>query len=99
MGAYELFGRRVGWGLAARFRGSVVAFELELVEASGESLGETASIHEDERRPMLFDELEQAGVHRRPDRAAHRPGRGRTARRFLDDLAECTHVVDRDDDL
>ena len=45
------------------------------------------------------DQLEQRGVDRRPDAAAHRPGRGRAADRLLDDLAERAHVVDRDDDL
>ena len=44
---------------------------------------------------MLFHQLEQGRVHRRPDAAPLRPGGGRPRLRLLDDRAERRHVLDR----
>ena len=40
----------------------------ELVEAQREPLGEPAVVDEDDRRAVRLDELEELGIHRRPDR-------------------------------
>ncbi len=64
----------------------------ELVEAMGDALGRAAVVHEDERRPVGLDELEQARVERRPDRLA----------RLAVDVgraAQLAHVLDGDDHL
>ncbi len=40
----------------------------ELVQPQGEALGEAAVVDEDDRRAVCLDELQELGVHRRPDR-------------------------------
>ena len=50
-------------------------FEVQLVEPGGQALGQAAGVDEDDGGAVLLDQLEQAGVQRRPDRAAHRAGR------------------------
>ena len=78
----------------------------ELVEPQREALREAPAVDEDDRRPVLSDELEDRRVDGRPDRARGRarPGRdvapvdhGRLARR--DRRVELPHVLERDDDL
>ena len=59
--------------LLARDRAVVGAGDVrlgELVQAVGDPLGGAAAVHEDERRAVGADELEQARVDRRPDRLA-----------------------------
>ncbi len=46
----------------------------ELVEAERQALGQTAVVHEDDRRAVLVDELEDRRVDRRPDRACAMSG-------------------------
>ena len=81
--------------LLARDRAVVGAGDVglgELVQAMGDPLGRAAAVHEDERRAVLADELEQTRVERRPDRLA----------RLAVDLglaAQLAHVLDRDDHL
>jgi hypothetical protein len=55
----------------------------QLVEPQGETLGQAAVVHEDDRRAMALHELEQRRVDRRPDRAP---------------LARLAHVFEGDDD-
>ena len=76
VGLHQLLLHRRG---ALRLGGAVLALPVQLVEAGGQALGQAAGVDEDERGAVLLDQLEQAGVHRRPDRAAHRAGRGRAA--------------------
>src|SRR5207247_5498983 len=85
--------------LLARDRAVVRVDELlarELVERAREALGATARVHEDERRAMRADELEDLGMDRGPDRRAldRRHGTGR----YFGWLAEARHVLDRDFD-
>src|ERR1700694_5599015 len=73
----------------------------QLVESLREALGQTPAVGEDDRAPVRPDELEDAGMDRRPDA---RPGfrQGRRAARLLierDRFTEPAHVLDRDDDL
>src|SRR5690606_1716696 len=105
----------VGVLLLARGAAEAVAVEVltvdgKFVEAGGETFGEAAGVGEDEGGAVLLDELEEPGVDRRPDRAAHRSpavaaagtgevGRQAGAATRLDDLAEGAHVLDGDDDL
>jgi hypothetical protein len=67
----------------------------ELVQSQREPLREPAVVHEDDRRAVLADELEQRRVDRRPDRGSSGLGR-RVGRRRRSELA---HVLDGDDDL
>jgi len=48
---------------------------------------------------VLLDELEQARVDRRPDRAAHGSGGRRAGHRLVDELTEGAHVLDGDHHL
>ena len=72
----------------------------ELVEAGGQALGQAAGVDEDERRAVRADQLEQAGVHRRPD-ASGGPGRRRPGRSAGSSMTSPrrAHVLDGDDDL
>ncbi len=89
-----------GWRRATLGLGRpALAVEVELVQPGGEALGQTAGVDEDDGRPVLEDQLEQPGVHRGPDGAAHRTGRGGALDGLVDDLAQAAHVLDRDDDL
>ena len=54
----------------------------QLVEAGGETLGQAAGVDEDDRGAVLAHQVDQAGVHRWPDRAAGRAG-GRAGRRLV----------------
>ena len=78
----------------------------ELVEAKREPLGEPPVVDEHDRRAVRLDELQQLGIHRRPDR------RDRVLRAAVGDLAfgeervrqrggraELTEILDRDDHL
>ena len=78
----------------------------ELVDAKREPLGEAPVVHEDDRRAVLSDEVEDRGVDRRPDR----PARALDADAHLDPVCErrdgergrrrqLPHVLDRNDDL
>ena len=78
----------------------------ELVQAQGEPLREAAVVDEDDRRPVLADELEQRGVDRRPDRARGGLVAGGHLDAVLDDRlaqfaggAELAQILDRDHDL
>ncbi len=87
-------------GCALGLGRSVLALPVQLVEAGGQPLGQPAGVDEDERGAVLLHQLQQARVHRRPDRAARRTGRRRArASGSLDHGAELGHVVDRDDHL
>ncbi|MFN7980037.1 MAG: hypothetical protein U0P30_18030 [Vicinamibacterales bacterium] len=65
----------------------------QFVQRAGEPLGESAAVHEQQRRAMGADELEQAWMDRGPDRL-HRLRRGRPAHR-LGAVAHGGHVRDR----
>jgi len=78
---------------------SIFAFDGQLVEPGGQALSQTTGVDEDQRGPMLLDQLEQGRMDRRPDAAADGAGCGRAADRPLDDFAERAHVLDRYDDL
>ena len=85
--------------LLACNRTVVSAYQLlagQVVETSGQPLGQATGIHEHQRRVMLADELEQHGRDRRPDRVAHlRVTRRRTFQQTgVDGLAQLTHVLD-----
>jgi hypothetical protein len=56
----------------------------QLVHSQGKPLRKTAVVDEDDRRPVLLDELEDLGIDRRPDRVR---------------LAGLAHVLERDDDF
>ena len=78
----------------------------ELVQPQRQPLRETAVVDEDDRRPVLLDELEQGRVDRGPDRARGRLVAGRHHDVVgEDELAEAgvgarlAHVLERDDDL
>ncbi len=64
-------GRRPALGLG----GPGLALEVQLVEAGGQALGQAPGVDEDDGRVVLEDQLQQAGVHRGPDGAAHRARR------------------------
>jgi hypothetical protein len=96
--------------LLARDRAVVRGHEVlarELVQARRQALGQAPGVHEHDRRAVRADQLEQAGMDRRPDRRARcrEPRSGRTLhprharRRLLGDGRELRHVLDRDDDL
>ena len=81
--------------LLARHRAVVGARDLdrlvralvrELVEAQGEPLRKAAVVHEDDRRAVLGDELQDLGVDRGPDRV-------------VGALLRNGHVLQRHDDL
>ena len=78
---------------------AVHPFEVQLVEPGGQPLGQAPGVHEDDGGAVLLDQLQQAGVQRRPDRAAHRAAGCGAADRLVDDLAQRAHVLDRHDDL
>ena len=59
----------------------------ELVQPDGETLRRAAGVHEDDRRAVLSDELEQLGVHGRPDRALSGRGRLRGTEARPDEVA------------
>ena len=63
----------VGAGDLAQGLVGVAALVRELVQAQREPLGESPVVHEHDRRGVLFDEAEDLGVDRRPDRVACRP--------------------------
>ena len=52
-----------------RRRPSTPLLRRQLVQPHGEPLRSAAAVHEDDRRAVLPDELEQLGIDRRPDRA------------------------------
>ena len=66
----------------------------ELVQRGGEPFREAARVHEDERRTMGADELEQAGMDRRPDGGALHGGD--RAAWDIGRLAQAGHVLDGD---
>ena len=66
----------------------------ELVERRRQPLGDAAAVDEDQRGAVRLHELQEPGMDRGPDRRAHGPLRGRTARDFLD-LPDLRHVLDR----
>ena len=73
----------------------------QLVQALGETLAEAARVREDDRAPVLPDQLEDPRVDRRPD-ADPRLGSGGRASGLLverKELAGLRHVLDRDDHL
>ncbi len=72
-------------------------FAGELVEGSGEALGDAAGVDEDEGGGALADDLEQARVDALPDAGALGALRGGAAGHVLD-LAEPGHVFDGDFD-
>jgi hypothetical protein len=72
---------------------------VELVQPAGQPLGQAAGVDEHDRGAVLVDQLEQAGVHGGPDRAAHRPGGQVAAGRLGHHLAEGAEVLDGYDDL
>src|SRR5205823_11375734 len=65
----------------------------ELVKRARLALRETARVHEDERRAVRTDELEDLWVDRGPDRRAL--DRGDRTGRDLGRLAQARHVLDR----
>ena len=86
--------RRGAGGLVA----AALALGGELVEAGGQALGQAPGVDEDQRRPVRLDELEQLGVHRRPDGPPG--GAGVVARSHVAGCrgrgrAEVAHVLDR----
>ncbi len=89
--------------LLARERPVVGARELflgQLVEPERQPLGEPAVVDEDDRRPVLLDELEDLGVDRRPDRRRSRPlAAGAEDVGDLGVHAGLAHVLERHDDL
>ena len=99
VGLHQLARRRRRRARPARRRGPRRSTR-QLVEPGGQPLGQPAGVDEDERRAVLLDQLEQAGVDRRPDAAARRrrppPGRS-PARRCISPRR--AHVLDRHDDL
>ena len=66
----------------------------QLVQAAAQPLGEAARVHEDQGGPMRADQLQQARVDARPDRALRLGTLG-----GVDLLVEPGHVIDRHDDL
>ncbi len=72
----------------------------QLVEPLGEPLREPPAVHEDEGAAVLADEVEDPGVHRRPDADAHLAAGDGAARLLLERqrLAEPAHVLDGDHD-
>ena len=70
----------------------------DLVERLREALGEPARVHEDHRRAMRADQLDEARVDRGPDGVRSRPLRRRSALQLLG-LREARHVLDGDLDL
>ena len=70
----------------------------QLVQRRRQSLGEPAAVHEDQRRAMRADQLQQARMNRRPDRRSRRTRGGRTAG-DAGRLADLRHVLDRHFDL
>ena len=80
-------------------RGPVLAVDGQLVEPGGEALGQPPAVDEHDGGPVLLDELEQAGVHGRPDASPHGTGGHRPAHRLFDHLAEGAHVLDGDHHL
>ena len=84
---------------AGALGGAAEPVEVELVEPGGQALGQAAGVDEDQGGAVLEDQLEQAGVHGRPDRPASGGRTGVGAGGFVDRLAQRAHVVDGDDDL
>ncbi len=78
---------------------SLGALEVELVESRRQSLGQAPAVDEHDRGAMLEDQVQQPGMHGRPDRAARRPAADGPRHRFLDGLSEAAHVLDGNDDL
>ena len=75
----------------------------ELVQPGGQSLGQPPGVHEDDRRTVRADQLQQSRMDRRPDRPLRRrradPGGSELDRLTLGrfaDRAELGHVVDGD---
>jgi len=66
----------------------------ELVQRAGEPLRDPAAVHEEQRRAVGADVLEQARMDGAPDGAAHGP-LGCGAARELHRLADARHVLDR----
>jgi hypothetical protein len=64
----------------------------QLVEAGGQAFGQAAAVHEDERRAVGADEIEEDGVQRGPDGGAHLGVAGLLP---LDGPAQLAHVLHR----
>src|SRR6185369_6554277 len=73
----------------------------QLVDPLGEPLREPAAVDEDDRALVSPDELEQAGMDRRPDAGPQVAERNRAAGLLLgrQDLAKPAHVLDGHHDL
>ena len=71
----------------------------QLVEPQREPLGAAAAVDEDQRAAVLFDELEQLRVDRRPDRLARRLHAGALERVELDVRVGLDHRLDGHVDL
>ncbi len=77
---------------------------VEFVQLGRQALGQSPGVDEDQRRAVLEHELEQAWVHRRPDRASRGPGGSGPGGQLdlealLDRLPEVGHVLDGHDHL
>ena len=89
--AHQL-GRRTPRQPRGRLRslGPLAPLELDLVEASGEALGEPPGVREHQRRPMGLDQVGDPLLDVRPDRTAPR-----IARRGPGQIAPDRHVAQR----
>ena len=67
----------------------------QLVQRARQPLGQPAAVHEQQRRPVRANQLEQPRMDGRPDRRPDRPLRCRAARRARSGAAEPRHVFDR----
>ena len=65
-----------------------------LVERAGQPFREAPAVHEQQRRAMRSNQLDQLRMNRAPDRLRHRPLRRRPAR-LLDGFPHRRHVFDR----
>ena len=78
---------------------AVLPLGRDLVQPAGEPLGLPAAVREDDGRPVLLDEIDDALLDRRPDRGLGLGACGRSATDRAGRLAERGHVLDGDDDL
>ena len=73
-----------------------VSFRVQLVQPPSEALGQAPGVDEDDGRPVLKDQVDDAFLNVRPDRSLRSGARLRAV--DLGCRAELAHIVDRDHD-